>query len=300
MFKPANKSQSKARICLYGPSGSGKTYSALRVATGLASGGKIAVIDTERGSAAKYSDKFTFDACDLKDRTVNGYLEAIHAAGEAGYAVLIIDSMTHGWHELLAEVEKLAQAKYRGNTWSAWSEGTPKQNAMIDALLNFPGHVIATMRAKTEWQTASDERGRTRPVRVGLAPEQGKGIEYEFDLLMSITPEHIGYVEKDRSGQYQDQTIEKPDEAFGQSIAAWLAGGTTASNPAPAAEENPVAEQVGNLHKLLTLIKEKNITAETQQKWLTFFKVDALENLSDDAIAKLIAKLETLQPARAA
>ena len=98
--------------------------------------------------------------------------------------MLVTDSLSHPWHELLQEVDRLASAKYQGNTWSAWSEGTPKQRRLIDAILGFPGHVIATMRSKTEWSVESGKGGKTKPVRVGLAPEQGKGIEYEFDLLL--------------------------------------------------------------------------------------------------------------------
>jgi hypothetical protein len=79
--------------------------------------------------------------------------------------------------------------------------------------LSYPGHIIATMRVATEWSQEKDEKtGKTRPVRVGLKPEQGKGIEYEFDLVIEMSPEHIGTVIKDRTGKFQDAIIEKPDE----------------------------------------------------------------------------------------
>ena len=228
-FKRATKSQAKARIAVFGPSGAGKTFSTLRVARGLAGeGGRIAVIDTERGSASKYSDRFVFDALELDDRTIDGYCQAINDAAEDGYDVLIIDSLSHAWQTLLEEVEKLAKGKYRGNTWSAWSEGTPLQRRLVQAILRFPGHVLATMRSKTEWTTVDDGKGRKSPQRVGLAPEQGKGVEYEFDILVEISTEHIGHVIKDRSGRFQDKLVEKPDEKFGRELAAWLADGEPA------------------------------------------------------------------------
>jgi hypothetical protein len=199
------------------------------MAAGL--GGRIAVIDTERGSASKYSDRFSFDVMELEDQSVEGYVEAIRQAAEGGYDVLVIDSLSHAWQSLLEEVEKLAKAKYRGNTWSAWSEGTPLQRQLVSAILRFPGHVIATMRSKTEWTTVDDGKGRKSPQRVGLAPEQGKGIEYEFDLLMEISTEHIGHVIKDRSGKFQDKLIDKPGEAFGRELAAWLSDGAPAVAP---------------------------------------------------------------------
>ncbi len=222
-FAKATKEQAKLRLAIFGPSGSGKTYTALRLATGL--GGNIAFVDTERGSASKYADRFEFDVLNPEQTDIATYCAAIKAAENAGYDVLIIDSLSHGWQELLAEVDKLARAKYGGNTWSAWSEGTPKQRQLVDAILTFNGHIIATMRTRTEWTTTTDEKGRIKPVRVGTSPEQGKGIEYEFDLLMEMSPEHIVTIIKDRTGRFQDQTIEKPSEEFGQALAAWLEQG---------------------------------------------------------------------------
>jgi hypothetical protein len=162
---------------------------------------------------------------DLEDASITGYEAAIKAAASAGYPVLIIDSLSHGWQELLTEVDKLAKAKYNGNTWSAWSDGTPKQRRLVEAILSYPGHVLATMRSKTEWSIETTERGKNKPVRVGLAPEQGKGIEYEFDLLLEMSPDHIGTVIKDRTGQFQDKMLEKPGEDFGKDLSAWLSDG---------------------------------------------------------------------------
>jgi hypothetical protein len=222
-FKKATKKQAKLRMALYALSGGGKTYSSLSIATGL--GGTIAVIDTERGSASKYADRFEFDVLDLDEKSIDAYVEAIRAAGAAGYRVLVIDSLTHAWQDLLEEIDRLAATKHRGNTWAAWRDGTPKQRRLIDAILTYPGHVIATMRAKTEWESAKGADGKVQPRKVGLAPEQGKGIEYEFDVLMSIEANHVALVEKDRTGKFQDKTIDKPGVDFGKALAQWLEEG---------------------------------------------------------------------------
>ncbi len=221
-FKKATKEAAKLRAAIFGPSGAGKTFTSLRLATGI--GGRIAVIDSERRTASKYADRFDFDVCDLGtgQHRISDYVTAIHEAGEAGYGVLIIDSLTHAWQELLTEVDALAKAKYKGNTWSAWSDGTPKQRKLIDAILDYPGHVIATMRSKTEWTTEKDRNGKDKPVRVGLSPEQGKGIEYDFDMLLELSTEHILTVIKDRSGKFQDQYLQNPGELLGSEMAAWL------------------------------------------------------------------------------
>jgi AAA domain len=239
-FKRATKAQSLLRMAIFGPSGAGKTYTGLRVAKGLSGPtGRVALIDTERGSASKYSDRFEFDVLELADQSVDGYVAAVQEAAEAGYPVLVIDSLSQGWQSLLEEVEKLAKAKYRGNTWSAWGEGTPLQRKLVRSILDYPGHIVATMRSKTEWITVDDGKGRKAPQRVGLAPEQGKGIEYEFDLLIEISTDHIANVIKDRTGKFQDKLIEKPGEDFGKQLAAWLSDGSPITRVEPKAAASP-------------------------------------------------------------
>ena len=86
-FVRASKSAAKARLALVGPSGAGKTYSSLAIATGL--GPRIALIDTERGTARKYAgDPFDFDVLELASFSPRAYIEAIAAAARARYDVL--------------------------------------------------------------------------------------------------------------------------------------------------------------------------------------------------------------------
>ena len=288
-FKRATKAQALLRGALHGPSGAGKTFTALRVGRGLAGpSGRLALIDTERGSASKYSDRFEFDVLELADQSVDGYVAAVKEAADEGYSVLIIDSLSHGWQSLLEEVERLAKAKYRGNTWSAWSEGTPLQRKLVRAILDFPGHVLATMRSKTEWITVDDGKGRKAPQRVGLAPEQGKGIEYEFDLLIELSVDHIANVIKDRTGRFQDKLIEKPGEEFGAALAAWLAEGTSKPRIEPKAAaaqaEPPLVESItayiGTARDVRTLGRiGDRIEALTSEGQLTAAEAKQLEQL---------------------
>lgn len=229
-FKKAERKQSKLRLAMYGVSGSGKTYSSLLLAKSL--GSKIALIDTEFGSANKYADIFDFDSLDLDQPTVQNVCKAIQLA--RGYDVLIVDSLTHAWKELCAEVDKLAETKYGGNNWRAWSEGTPLQTLLIQSMLSFPGHIIATMRADTNWTTTTNDKGKLQPVRIGEKPSQGKGIEYEFDMLIQIHNNHKGEVLKSRvidpetkQNRYQDKIVDL-DETFASGLALWLNTGAVA------------------------------------------------------------------------
>lgn len=275
-FQKAVKSKSKLRCALFGPSGAGKTYSALSIAKGI--GGKVAVIDSERGSASKYADKFEFDVVDLEKKSIDEYVQFIAEAGQAGYSVLIIDSLTHAWQDLLEEVEKLANAKYRGNTWSAWSEGTPKQRSLVNAILSCPCHIMATMRSKTEWQTTQDDRGKSRPVRVGLAPEQGKGIEYEFDMLLELSTEHIANVIKDRTGMFQDKLLTKPGVEFGKELVAWLNTGVDEAialqkkleaMPEVIEIKNTLTKYAGQIEQAITDFAEAEVKKDHAPEWFS-------------------------------
>jgi hypothetical protein len=227
-FNRAERSQLWLRLAIMGPSGSGKTFTALRIAKGIAErigGLPPAVIDTEGRSASKYADRFTFDVENLDEKNIDNYLSSMNECIGAGYKVLVIDSLSHAWKELLEEVDRIAKRGYNGNTWSAWSEGTPKQNKLINSIINFPGHIIVTMRSKTEWVLEENSKGRLAPVKKGMAAEQGKNIEYEFDLLMELNQNHWAMITKDRTGQFQDQDIEKPGEEFGHALYDWLSAG---------------------------------------------------------------------------
>ena len=283
MFKKASKEQCKLRLALFGVSGGGKTYSALRLAKGL--GGKIALIDTEHKSASKYADRFDFDVCDLDTPTIGNLLMTIKEA--SSYDVLIIDSLTHAWQELIKEVERIARAKFGGNTWSAWSEGTPKQQTLINAILDFPGHIIVTMRSDTNWTTSINDRGKVVPVRIGEAPKQGKNIEYEFDMLIQLSQDHEGLVIKDRTGKYQDK-CGIIDEQFGQQLGEWLSEGKVVTQSAPTIEEVnylPI-DEVASFNEF----KQKLLDKLTPQQIKLFMKKNKISMKEEDNLLKWISE----------
>ena len=226
-FAKAERVNLYLRAALFGPSGSGKTMTALRIAKGIAEkmGVPVAVIDTESHSASKYADRFDFEVENLKEKAVEHYIAAMNEAEKAGYKVLVIDSLSHAWRALTEEVDRITQSSVSQSSFSPWAKVNPKQKRFIDTILNYPGHIIATMRSKTEWVIGERKDGKTTIEKVGLAPEQGKGLEYEFDLLMEMDQKHFATITKDRTGKFQDETIEKPGEEFGIALYDWLASG---------------------------------------------------------------------------
>jgi len=234
-FTKAERTQLYLRCALFGPSGSGKTMTALRIAKGIAEkmNVPVAVIDSEARSASKYADRFQFEVDNLEKKTVDHYIASMNEAAKAGYKILVIDSLSHAWRELTEEVDRITQASQSKNSVLSWAKVNPKQKRLIDAILNYPGHLIVTMRSKTEWVIGEGKNGKTAPEKLGLAPEQGKNIEYELDLLLEVNQAHQATVTKDRTGKFQDEVIEKPGEDFGIALYEWLVSGKEEIPPSP-------------------------------------------------------------------
>jgi hypothetical protein len=157
-FKKAVKRRQRLCFAIDGVSGSGNIYTALAIASGI--GGKIAVIDTEHGSASLYADRFDFDTLELERFQIEDYIEALQSAA-ADYPIVVIDSTSHAWDVLVERVDRLAGQKFGGNSFWAWSEGSPLQRKLIETMLSYPGHVIATCRSKSEYSVDKDSSGRT-------------------------------------------------------------------------------------------------------------------------------------------
>lgn len=182
-FTPATKEAAKARIALTGPSGAGKTYTALMLAHAL--GEKVAVIDTERGSASKYVGRngWHFDTVQPNSYSPLSLVETLGAAAGAGYDVVIIDSLSHYWMGTDGMLEQVDRRSGNSKFTSGWKVVGPEEKKMVDAMLSYPGHVIATLRTKTEYVLEEDDRGKKVPKRIGLKPVQREGIEHDFDLI---------------------------------------------------------------------------------------------------------------------
>lgn len=242
MFAPATKAQARLRLGLIGIAGSGKTYSALRIAKGL--GGRIALIDSENGSASKYAgNPVAFDVATLAgDFSPQRYIDAIKGAGKAGYDVLIIDSLSHAWSGTGGALELVDRAQKRnqgGNSFTAWRDITPLHNALIDAILQSPCHVIATMRAKTEYIMEANERGKMVPKKIGTKPIQRDGMEYEFDVVGDLTQDHDLLITKTRCPALDGGVMPCPGEEVAAILKQWLTDGTPYVPPAPPPEAHP-------------------------------------------------------------
>lgn len=253
MFRKAERKKAKLRLGILGPSGSGKTYSAILITKGL--GGKVALIDTEHGSGELYSHLMDYDVATLTPPfSPDKYVQLIHGAEQAGYNTLIIDSLSHAWSGDggVLDMHDKATAATR-NSFTAWREVTPQHNAFVDAILQSPLHIIATMRTKTAYEVTQDN-GKTKVVKVGLAPIQRDGMEYEFTAVFDLSIDgHIATASKDRTTLFDGRHF-KPSVETGIELLNWLEAGIDGDAISKAA----VKEMIDRISKIEKIFELKN------------------------------------------
>jgi hypothetical protein len=255
-LQKATRKKSKLRLNISGPSGSGKTYSALLMAKGLVGDWtKIAVIDTENGSASLYDHLGAFNALDLQAPfTPERYIEAIDTCIAAGMECVIIDSSTHEWDGAggcLEINEKLAQAKYKGNTWSAWSDTTPRHESFVNKVLQCPIHVITCTRSKMETVMTEDKKVK----KVGMKDIQRSGWEYELTVSLNLDRDtHMAMASKDRTELFDSAAPFVITEATGKLIRDWCEKGVSVAPPV-----DPLSSAIGEIYLAMT-VKELQAT----------------------------------------
>lgn len=226
-FTQAIKYEAKGRLSFIGPSGSGKTMSGLiALRTLIGPTGRIAAIDTEHGSMKKYADKFDFKVLELSSYTTDAFIKNIDIAARLGYDAFFCDSLSHFWMGKDGALEFVDMASKRHKDgMGGWKEFRPNERAMVEAMLASPMHVAVTMRTKTEYVEQLNERtGKKERKKIGLAPVQREGLEYEFDLVAYMDDDNNFIVDKTRCSDYAGKIITKPQEKDFIPFRDWLKG----------------------------------------------------------------------------
>ena len=310
-FVKATKKESKIRMAIYGPSGSGKTYTCLTIAGVL--GKHVGVIDTERGRAAKYADRFDFSVLELGSFSPREYISAIREAEEAGIDCLVIDSLSHAWNGqggCLEMVDRISSTSTSKNTFNAWGKVTPEHQQLLEAIMSYRGHILATMRAKTEY-VVEQINGRSVPKKVGLAPVQREGVEYEFDILGDMDTSHILTITKSLVPELQDKQIHCPDRRVGDAILRWLRVESKVekkeeSRPQP---QPPSVELEVNIHAMSQkdLLERERLIGEVQrlyqagglshddfvERLVKHYGINTIFRLKNEQLNDLVSKLNT-------
>jgi hypothetical protein len=227
----------RAGIC--GPTGSGKTKTGLIIGTRMVERlglGPLFVIDSENKSALRYAysprsrQGFRFKHVPMPEDDYGpaAYMAALDFCEAQGAGVVLIDSLSHAWNGINGVLEQVDQATDRSRSKNAFSEGwkamTPVHNRLIQRIQGSSAHVIFTLRAKTDWVIQENERGKREPMKVGLAPVQREGLDYEPDLFFDMTvPDNNLIVSKSRCDRLTPgEVVRRPGAEFADVIIEWI------------------------------------------------------------------------------
>lgn len=255
-LKRAVKSQSYLRLGISGPAGAGKTWTALEVASRLVPDARIAVLDTELGSASKYADHFTFDVIELDHYRPQGVLDFLHLCEREGYHVAIIDSVSPFWNgpggflEMVDDEvarQKASRQSGRGDSFTAWKPVDAAYAKWVIDILASRVHVIFTLRAKMAYEQSKDGNGKAQVVKLGLAPVFRDTFPYELDVMLEMDQDHVGVVTKTRVHGLDETVHRKPGAPFAKRLVDWLLQSPTGlfqspTGPAAVTEARPAAK----------------------------------------------------------
>lgn len=304
-FQKAKREQVWLKVLLSGASGSGKSYSALKIATGIAKQceSDIAYIGTEGSRNKYYADEFNYDLLDLNEPfECEKYMEAIDEAVDAGYKVLIIDSMSHEWKWLNDVHDKMP-----GNSFTNWGKLKPRHNKFMDKVLNSPIHIIATARGKDDW-VLEDKNGKQVPKKVGMGAQQDKDISYEYTVSLMIEQDtHIASADKDNTHLF-DGRYEVLTEKHGVQLYEWANKG---DKPTPKVEkENTYTSATADPEIVLKNIKDEIISLcntlggtknadlmETLKSYVSSGNPNAIKDI--DKAKECLVKIKGIKPVEA-
>lgn len=250
-IRKSNRSQAKIKIAIQGASGSGKTYSSLLLAYGLCQDwSKIAIIDTENQSADLYSHLGPYNVLILTAPcTPERYIEAISTCEQSGMEVIICDSLSAEWQEVLH-----IHSKLQGDSFNNWSRLNPRHNAFFHKILHSGAHIIGTVRSKQEY-LITEKDGIKVPERFGLKGVQKDGFEYDFSLVLDVHMNHYATCSKDRTQLFPSNQQFLIDQTIGQKIKEWCESTGFSPKQQPSSIESKIAS-INSLEELHQFYKD--------------------------------------------
>ena len=287
-LRQSERRQAKIKMALQGSAGSGKTYSSLLLAKGLTGGNlsKVAIIDTENGSADLYAHLGNYNVLSLQPPfTPQKYVEAIELCEKAGMEVIILDSISHCWDYLLDYHSSLA-----GNSFTNWAKIKPLEKLFIDKILQSNAHVIATMRTKQDY-VLNQKDGKYIPEKVGLKSVQRDGLDYEFTLVFDLDIKHFAVSSKDRTGLFMGKPEFTISENTGKKILNWCNSGAKVLE---SKEQNSFPNKTST-QKPTELPKINPAEAFECPKNETFIPSQDLSTTTEEEVYEAISRCNTVQ-----
>jgi AAA domain len=257
-------------------------------------GRKVGVIDSEKGSASLYAGEPgipEFGVIELENATISDYRRAIAEFAAEGYDVVIVDSLSHSWQAALEAVDRA------GGWIKAGKTITPALQGLTSALLSYPGHVICTMRSKTEYAIDKDEKtGKTTMRKLGLAPQVRGDTEYEFTVVLDLDRSGTISVSKSRCGDAlpMDQVYDRNTQLakIGTAVKAWLGKGVALTPRSEALERVRFAHDQGALSKAAAWLNERAKAGELSAEDLAEIKAAFLAKKTEFAESADLGAIE--------
>ena len=253
LLKPAQPESAFLKLGIYGEAGSGKSYTSSLIAIGLSkllrSTKPVAFVDTETGSdyllplfkregveMIRTKTRAFEDLVGGPSKTEPGKMEpGIIREAAVECDVLIIDSITHFWNELMAsylKANKLTRMSLQhwGPLKQTWKEYT---DLFIDSRL----HIIVAGRSADKWEETTEEDGAKKLEKVGTKMRVEGQFAYEPSLLVEMesvfSSARVGslmirraFVKKDRFDVMDGQFFDNPTfDTFMPHIAQLNLGG---------------------------------------------------------------------------
>lgn len=190
LFKPAVMQQGFLKMGVYGGPGAGKSYTASLIAVGLHSLIKskkpVTFFDTETGSEYVLPTIFKPAGVDLQTVKSRSFVDMVAALKEAqGISdILIVDSITHVWKELMEAYKRKKGLDYV--EFQDWAVIKKEWETFTEQYLNCPLHVIVCGRAQDMWEYETNDRGKKELVKSGTRMATEKNLAYEPSLLVEM------------------------------------------------------------------------------------------------------------------
>lgn len=264
---------------IFGFAGSGKTFTSAKIAIGLwkklnAINGynkPVLFVDSETGSSyiKKLFDESQVPILGIKTRAFVTLMAAMREA-VAGDNILLIDSISHFWQEIMrAYLKKNNLTRLRLRDFVPLKE---EWSAFPTLYLNSPIHIIMAGRAGYDWGEENDdeEEGKKKLVKTGTKMKAEGDLGYEPTLLIEMEHVHsdssIGsafinraFVIKDKFDVLKGQSFDMPKfEDFSPHINMLAIGGV----PPTIDTETSSSEMMVSHQGVAKRLKERDILCE--------------------------------------
>jgi len=225
LLQPSKPEMAYLKMGIYGAAGSGKSFTSSNIAIGLRNFIKsekaIAYLDTETGSdfVRPIFENSKTPLVVAKTRAFQDLLSIVDEAEET-CSVLIIDSITHFWNEMLTSYQKKMNIKRI--TLRHWPELKQTWGEFADKYINSKLHIIMAGRVGYIWDDVEDENGIKELKKVGTKMKAEVETGHEPSLLVEMEQArissgvgagwfHRAWIIKDRFDVIDGKFFDNPD-----------------------------------------------------------------------------------------